>query len=96
MGIKGVDGWYLGPSMNHYWYNKYYIPKTRAHRVSGSTEFFPQDCQLPDLTPHQHFGALTKELTKCISAPTNKKRETLIVRAADKDRLFPQPHNCSQ
>ncbi len=31
--------------------------------MSGSTKLFPQHCQLPDMTPHQHFWALTHELT---------------------------------
>ena len=55
----GVDGWYLGPLMDHYQCNLYFIPKTQACRTSGLTELFPKHCQLPNLTPHQHFRALT-------------------------------------
>ena len=51
----GVDRWYLGPSHNHYRYDVYYILETRGYYVSGSTELFPQHCQLPDISPHQHF-----------------------------------------
>ncbi len=40
----------------------YFIPETRAYQILGSTELFPQHCQLPNLTPHQHFCALTNEL----------------------------------
>ncbi len=59
----GVDGWCLGPSMDHYRCDLYYIPETPGYRISGSTELFPQHCQLPDMTPHQHFCALTDKLT---------------------------------
>jgi hypothetical protein len=59
---RGVDGWYLGPSKHHYRCDHYYIPETRAYRISGSTELFPQHCQLPNLTPMQHLRALTKEI----------------------------------
>ena len=59
---RGVDGWYLGPSMDHYRCDVYYVPETRAYRVSGSTELFPQHCQLLVLTPHQHLRKLTDEL----------------------------------
>jgi hypothetical protein len=59
---RGVDGWYLGPSTDHYRCDVYYVPETRGYRVSGSTELFPQHCQLPVLTPHQHLRALTDEL----------------------------------
>jgi hypothetical protein len=61
--FRGVDAFYLGPA-NHYRCNNYYIPKTQAYRISGSTELFPQHCQLPSMTPHQHFQPLTDELTK--------------------------------
>ncbi len=61
--LRGIDGWYLGPSMDHYRCNLYYIPETRGYHVLGSTKLFPQHCQLPNMTPHQHFQALTDELT---------------------------------
>ncbi len=60
---RGVDAFYLGPAMDHYQCDHYYIPDTRAYRISGSSELFPQHCQLPSLTPHQHLRALTEELT---------------------------------
>ena len=63
----GVDGWYLGPSKDHYRCALYLIPKTRAYRTSGSTEFFPQHCQLPCLTPKQNFRALAEEMTEAIN-----------------------------
>jgi len=61
---RGVDAFYLGPAKDHYRCHVYYIPETRACRISGSTELFPQHCQLPSLIQHQHFRALTDELTE--------------------------------
>ncbi len=58
---RGVDAWYLGPSQDHYRCDFYYIPKMRAYWISGSAELFPQHCQLPDMTPHQHLQELTNE-----------------------------------
>jgi hypothetical protein len=66
----GVDVWYLGPSMDHYQCDIYYIPKTPAYRILGLTKLFPQHCQLPDLNPHQHLRALTNELTD-LAPPAN-------------------------
>jgi hypothetical protein len=60
---RGVDAFYLGPAMDNYRCDHYYIPETQAYRLSGLSELFPQHCQLPSLTPHQHFRALTDELT---------------------------------
>jgi hypothetical protein len=57
---RGIDEWYLGPSKDHYQCALYYIPETRAYCISGSTELFLQHFQLPNLTPDQHFCALTE------------------------------------
>ena len=73
---RGVDAFYLGPALDHYRCNHYYIPETRAYRISGSAELFPQHCQLPTLTPHQHLRALTDELT----ADTDRANQTLTGR----------------
>ncbi len=61
---RGVDAFYLGPEKDHYRCDNYYVLETRAYRILGSTELFPQHCQLPSLTPHQHFRALTDKLTE--------------------------------
>ncbi len=60
----GVNAFYLGPVKDHYRCDNYYIADTHAYRVSRSTELFPQHCQLPSMTPHQHFCVLTNELTE--------------------------------
>jgi hypothetical protein len=68
---RGINGWYLGPSKDHYQCALYFIPETRAYPISGSTELFSQHCQLPNLTPDQHFRALTDELAN-VTAMANK------------------------
>ncbi len=69
--MSWVDGWYLSPSKDHYQDTLYYIPETRAYCISGSTELFPQHCQLPNLTPDQHFCALTEELAEETATANN-------------------------
>ncbi len=68
---RGADVWYLGPSKDHYQCDYYYIIETRAYRISGSTELFPQHCQLPNLMPHQHLRALTDELAEATKLASN-------------------------
>jgi hypothetical protein len=64
---------------DHYQCDLYFVPKTRAYRISGSTELFLQHCQVPKLTPHQHLRALTKELANVTtSAGTTAKGIALI------------------
>jgi hypothetical protein len=60
----GVDAFYLGLAKDHYRRNHYYIPETKAYRISVSTELYPQNCLLPSMTSHQHFHVLTDELTE--------------------------------
>jgi hypothetical protein len=46
---------------------------------AGSTELFPQHCQLPALRPHQHLHKLTEELaTKGSSAKNTTKGQQLL------------------
>jgi hypothetical protein len=65
--------------MDHYRCDLYYIPETHAYRISGSTELFPQHCQLPKLTPHEHFRALTDKLADAtaIASETQKGRRLI-------------------
>ncbi len=60
---RGVDGWYLGPSMDHYRCDMYYIPETCGYHILGSIKLFPQHCQLPDMSLRLHMWALMDELT---------------------------------
>jgi hypothetical protein len=73
---RSTDAWLLGPSKDHYCCNIYYVLETRAYRISGSAELFPQHCQLPNPTPHEHIEALTLELTNetraAATTPTGK------------------------
>jgi hypothetical protein len=90
--LRGDDGWYLGPSMDHYQCDIYYKPKTWAYRISGSAELFLQHCQLPDMTPHQHLCALTNELIngapKAIHTPRGK---SLLQLLRDKNTMILVP-----
>jgi hypothetical protein len=62
--------------MDHYQCSLFYVPETRAYCISGSAELFPQHCKIPNMSPHQHLGALTDELqdTTAVAASTSKGR----------------------
>jgi hypothetical protein len=77
--FHGVNGWYLSPSLDHYHCDLYYVPETRVYRILGSIELFPQHCQLPVLTPHQHLRKPTEELaTKGSCARNTTKGQRLL------------------
>ncbi len=65
--------------MDHYQCSLFYVPETQAYRISGSAELFPQHCQIPNMSPHQHLRALTDELrdTTAVAASTSKGRRLL-------------------
>jgi hypothetical protein len=62
----GTDAWYLGPSVDHYQCNNFFVPDTRAYRVSGSAELFPQHCQVPFLMWNENFLEVIDELATTI------------------------------
>jgi hypothetical protein len=65
--------------MDHYRCDLYYTPKTWAYQILSSTERFPQHCQMPNMTLHQHFCALTDKLVKltAIVSATDKRRRLI-------------------
>jgi hypothetical protein len=69
-GSCGTDAWYLGPLVDHYRCNHYFVPKTRAYQISGSAELFPQHCQVLFLTTKDHLQELTNEMVSTLGAMT--------------------------
>jgi hypothetical protein len=70
----GTDAWYLGPSVDHYQCNHFFVPDTRAYRVSGSAELFPQHCQDPFLLWNENFQEVIDELATTIrEVPPNQR-----------------------
>jgi hypothetical protein len=39
-GSRGTDAWYLGPSVDHYQCNHYFVPETQAYRISGLADIY--------------------------------------------------------
>jgi hypothetical protein len=73
-GSRGTDAWYLGPLVDHYQCNHYFVPKTRAYQISGSAELFPQHCQVPFLSTKDHLQELTNKMVSTSGAMTAKKQ----------------------
>jgi hypothetical protein len=59
---RGTDAWYTGPAMHHYRSYEFYIPETRAYRISASAQFFPTYCDLPTESPHEAAARTAAEL----------------------------------
>ena len=70
----------------------------RAYRISGSTELFPQHCQVPNLSNNAHLKALTKELKTLtgIAAKTHKGRTLIKELAKSIKNILTPPARCEQ
>ncbi len=73
-GSHGTDKWYLGPLVDHYQCNHYFVPETKTHRISGSAELCPQHCQVPFLSTNDHLQELTNKMVSTLGAMTAKKQ----------------------
>jgi hypothetical protein len=75
---RGIDAWYIGPSKDHYRVYKFYCPETKAIRINGSAQFFPQHCKLPTLSPTQHAKFVADELFESLTNLNKKTRKPLL------------------
>jgi hypothetical protein len=78
-GSRGTNAWYLGPSLDHYRCNHYFVPETRAYRISGSAEIFPQHCQVPFLMWNEHLNEVVNELVTTLQEMTPSKRARRVL-----------------
>ena len=67
--------------------------ETRAYRISGSAQLFPQHCQVPNLSRDEHLTALTEELTTeaTVAAGTMKGKTLLKLLRTHLDTLISPP-----
>ena len=64
----------VGPSLDHYQCNHYFVPNTRAYPVSSSAELFPQHCQVPFDLWNENFQEVIDELTTTLNELPPKQR----------------------
>ena len=50
-GVYGDEAYYLGPSLEHYSFYKYFVPSTGGIRICATAHFFPTDVAVPMLLP---------------------------------------------
>jgi len=83
-GSGGTDAWYVGSLLNHYRCNHYFVPETRAYRISGSTELFPQHCQVPFLLWNEHLQEVVDELVTSLQEMKPNKRARVLTKIIHK------------
>jgi hypothetical protein len=64
-----VDGWHLGPALNHYRCHRVWIWATRAERISDTLSWFPSKVSMPTASPVDRIQASVLDLLEALSHP---------------------------
>ena len=68
----GLDGFYLGPALNHYRCYRTYVTNTKGTRVSDTVEFLPRKYNIPQLSSQEVALIAARELTHALQHPLPK------------------------
>ena len=66
--------------MHHYRSYEFYVPDTRAYRISASANFFPSYCDLPTETPLEAAARTAAELIDELRQHRNSRDPTQLSR----------------
>jgi hypothetical protein len=72
-GDHGVIGSTIGPAMDHYRHWDFYMPKTRATRVSDTVVFLPEKYSMPTTASADRASTALEELTEALKNPAAAK-----------------------
>jgi len=62
----GVEGYYLGPAMEHYRCHRVLVTKTKAVRVTDTLAFFPEQVKMPTSSNLELLTAAAQDLTQAL------------------------------
>ena len=71
-GVHVLDGWYIGPSLEHYRCLKCYIPETKGTRDSDTVEFFPSKFPLPHITTDDYLRQAATDIVSILKCKLSK------------------------
>jgi hypothetical protein len=66
MGPHGVDGWYVGPSPEHYRCHKCYIPSTCGVRDALTVDWFPHKVPFPKVSTDEYLRQTATDMLTLI------------------------------
>jgi hypothetical protein len=77
----GLNGWYVGPAMEHYRAHQVYFSTTGHERISDTVEFFPKHYKVPGLSSDDAatIAALASQMphrTRPLSRHSNSRAPT--------------------
>jgi len=66
----GVEGWYLGPAMDHYRSYHVYVPSTKATRIADKLAWLPSHVVMPTASSTDIAMAAAYDLTQALLHPS--------------------------
>ena len=70
---RGIDGWYLGPSLQHYRCHRVYCSTTGAERTTDKVQIIPHYGNAPTITAQDAAVLATELLTSVLQAKHTQK-----------------------
>ena len=70
-GSRGREGWYIGPSLQHYRCVKCFIPSTRAEVDSNTVTFIPKAVNFPEVTIVDFLKQAATDIITLLKHPPN-------------------------
>ena len=82
--FNGEEGWYTGPSLNHYRCIKGYFPKTKAARDTDTVTFFPTVIPMPQVGLEDFLRQAASDIITILTDPPST--TTLKLQVGDSTR----------
>ena len=69
--LHSINGWYIGPAMDHYQCYRVWISSTHAKRIADTIQFFPTILCTPNLSHHDATLQAARKLTHALQNLNN-------------------------
>ena len=66
--FHGIQGWYIGPTLQHYQCVQCYVPSTRSEVISDTIKFLPDYIPIPSATIEDYIKAAMEQTLEAIKA----------------------------
>ena len=66
----GLEGWYIGPSIEHYRCIKAFIPSTFQERITDTVEFFPYNVPMPATSDADYLKQAADDILSILAKPS--------------------------
>ena len=69
--VHGKDGWYVGPTLEHYRCVRVYLPETHQERICDTVKFIPDKILFPKVTTEDYLKTAVSDIITLLETQTN-------------------------